>query len=125
MPRNTIKAGDVIHTGQGPEETRALIKRRLQRVVQVSGEDIVARALNAHDETAWEFMAWFSGLEARAAAESADPDIGGRGNNAGDGPGVPLGPAARQAYAVSALLSQLMEHPDEVLEALDKGRSVW
>jgi len=118
-----VRAGDVIQTGVGRDEVMRRIRARMNALVRIHGESTVEGALAVHEDDVWAFMEWFAGLERRAAAESASPTIGALAR--AGGAGVPMGPAARHVFEITAFLNQLRDDPERVLKALDRGRGIW
>jgi len=123
--KKPVKAGDVIQTGVGREEVIRRIRARVNALVRIHGESTIESALAVHEDDVWEFLEWFSGLERRAAAESADPGARVGMHDGSDGAGVPMGPAARHVFEITAFLNQLRDNPEKVLRDLDRGRGIW
>ena len=121
--KQPVRAGDVIQTGVGREEVIRRIRARVNALVRIHGESTIESALAVHEDDVWEFLEWFSGLERRAAAESASPTIGGLARDGGAG--VPMGPATRHVFEITAFLNQLRDDPEGMLKALDRGRGMW
>lgn len=118
-----VRAGDVIQTGVGRDAVMRRIRARVNALVRIYGESTVESALGVREDDAWAFLEWFAGLEQRAAAESASPTIGGLAR--AGGAGVPMGPATRHVFEITAFLNQLRDDPEGMLKALDRGRGMW
>jgi hypothetical protein len=117
-----IHTGDLLTRGAGPDAARREQLQALSRRNSALGQDAMTAALQVIDDDVWRFVAWYRTVEARCHADQADAGLHCTGNGSGDG--IPLSACQRLEHEIPLLLAQIMEHPEEMLERLDKQRGL-